>query len=273
MPGKTRADLLLVEQGLAKSRETAQRLILAGQARLGMERVAKSSQMIDRAVQLSVDKPFSYVSRGALKLIKALDVFGVDVNGTTAMDIGASTGGFTEVLLERGASCVYSIDVGYGQLADKIRRDERVRVMERTNARFITPDMFDLKPKLTVIDVSFISIKLLLDTIFHIMGSDGRLIALIKPQFEAGRGHVGKGGIVRQPGDHVQVLMDVANAAEEKGFRTRRITYSPIKGQTGNIEFLFDIMSMTNNALYGKITNADIEAVVIDAHAVLNIKA
>ena len=273
MPGKTRADVILVEQGLAESREKAQRLILAGQARLGADRIAKPSQMIDNAAVLRVDNPCPYVSRGAFKLVKALDAFGIDPRGKTAMDVGASTGGFTEVLLERGVSIVYAIDVGYGQLADRLRRDGRVRVMERVNARFITPDMFEPRPELAVMDVSFISIKLLLGPIFDVMGDGGRLVTLVKPQFEAGRARVGKGGIVRNAADHADVLADVMRAVEEKGCVTRGVAYSPIKGQTGNIEFLFDIVSMTNMDLYAKITNEDLDAAVAEAHAALNRKA
>ncbi|MDR2506287.1 MAG: TlyA family RNA methyltransferase [Oscillospiraceae bacterium] len=257
---KLRADVLLVETGLAESREKAQRIILAGQARIGQDRIGKPSQMIERAAAVSVDEPFPYVSRGALKILKALDVFVADVSGAVCLDVGASTGGFTDALLSRGAAYVYAVDVGYGQIADKLRSDSRVCVMERTNARYMTREMFPLSPTLAVMDVSFISIRLLIPTIFNIIGEHGRLLTLVKPQFEAGRGQVGKGGIVRKQEDHIRILEDAASSVSDLGFHINGTTFSPVRGQTGNIEFLFDIShknhiekDMTNGNLCGKI--------------------
>ena len=204
---KQRVDVALFERGLAESREKARTLIMAGVVYIAEEKVLKPSELVAPDAPLTVrGAAHPYVSRGGLKLEKALRVFHYDPTGVVAMDLGASTGGFTDVLLKNGASHVYSIDVGFGQLDWRIRNDERVTVMERTNARSITADLFDPLPTLGVMDVSFISIKLILPAAFAILGEGGRFISLIKPQFEAGRENVGKKGVVSDPAVHRQVV-------------------------------------------------------------------
>lgn len=241
LTGKSRADVELVRRGMADSREKAQALILAGQVRGASGRIDKPSAQVSADDSLSVDEPLPYVSRGGFKLAKALDAFGVDPSGVTAIDIGASTGGFTDVLLQRGAAHVYAVDVGYGQLDLRLRNDPRVRVMERTNARRLTPDMFNPPPTLCVMDVSFISIRLLLPVIYPIIGEHGGIVTLVKPQFEAGRGQVGKGGVVRDAAVRERVLLDIASFTASTGWSVRTADFSPIQGPAGNIEFLFNI--------------------------------
>ena len=207
---KTRVDMALVQRGLAPSRERAQALIMAGQAYLAEKKVLKASEQVEDEDNLNIrGEVDALASRGGHKIERAIEVFGADVTGVVAMDIGAAAGGFTDVLLRHGASHVYAIDVGYGQLDWKLRQDERVTVMERTNARHLTPDMVPLGPTLTVMDVSFISIRLILPVAAGIMGDKGRFLTLVKPQFEAGRGQVGKNGVVRDEKVHRNVLMAV----------------------------------------------------------------
>lgn len=204
---KTRADVAVVEAGLAPSREKAQAMIMAGLIYLGDKKLTKSSEPVEDKSQLHIHgETDAFASRGGHKLEKAITAFQADVTGLSCMDIGAATGGFTDVLLRHGAKHVYSIDVGYGQLDWKLRNDERVTVMERTNARTLTEDMFPLHPTLTVMDVSFISIRLILPVAAQIMGNNGRFLTLVKPQFEAGRGQVGKNGVVREKETHLRVL-------------------------------------------------------------------
>lgn len=240
---KQRADVWLVTRGLAESREKAQALIMAGQVYVGERRVQKSSEQIaeDAPLQVKGDQTH-FASRGGHKLEKAIQTFQADVSGAVAMDIGAATGGFTDVLLRHGAAHVYAIDVGYGQLDWKLRNDPRVTVMERTNARTLTPEQFDLKPRLTVMDVSFISIRLILPAAAAIMGENGRFLTLIKPQFEAGKGQVGKNGVVRDKEVHQRVLQEICLFAPTMGWHVNQLTFSPIKGPAGNIEFLADIL-------------------------------
>jgi 23S rRNA (cytidine1920-2'-O)/16S rRNA (cytidine1409-2'-O)-methyltransferase len=245
-----RADVALVALGLAPSREKAQALILSGCVRADGRRVTKPSECVtlnaDRAEGaapsvLTVDAPPPYVGRGGYKLAAALDAFSVSPEGLICVDIGASTGGFTDVLLQRGASRVYCVDVGYGQLAEKLRTDPRVTVMDRTNARALTRERFNPPPSLAVMDVSFISIRLILPALRDVLGERGRVVTLIKPQFEAGREHVGKKGIVRDADIHSRVIEDISGFVVNHGWQARGVIESPIRGQTGNIEFLMDI--------------------------------
>jgi 23S rRNA (cytidine1920-2'-O)/16S rRNA (cytidine1409-2'-O)-methyltransferase len=233
---KLRLDLLLVEQGLADTRQQAQRLIMAGQVTVGDRIVDKPGirVMVDAPVEVQGGLPFA--SRGGLKLAAALDAFGLDVRGWIVADVGASTGGFTDCLLQRGAERVYAIDVGYGQLAWKLRQDPRVIAMERTNARYLKslPEKVDL----VTADVSFISLKLILPTALGWLRVGGEIVALIKPQFEAGREQVGKGGVIRNSAIHRQVLEDLSSWAEAEGLALAGMIPSPITGPAGNVEFL-----------------------------------
>ena len=240
---KVRADVALVERGLAESREKAQALIMSGVVYVDEVKVDKASQAIKPEDNLLVrGAAHPYVSRGGLKLEKALKVFHYDPTGVVAMDLGASTGGFTDVLLQNGARHVYSIDVGFGQLDWRIRNDERVTVMERTNARALTEDMFPERPSLAVMDVSFISIRLILPCACRILGEEGRFLTLIKPQFEAGRERVGKKGVVSDPQTHFDVVKSIVDFVPTLGWRAQALDYSPIRGPEGNIEFLADLV-------------------------------
>ena len=242
MSGKERADVALVQRGLCDSREKAQAAIMAGQAYRGQTKIRKSSETVLPEEELTLRAPaMPYVSRGALKLEKAIRVFGADLRGKVVLDIGASTGGFTDVSLRAGARRVYAVDVGYGQLDWKLRNDPRVTVMERTNARYLTPEQFDEKPEVTVMDVSFISIGLILPAAISIMGDTGVFYTLIKPQFEAGRDKVGKKGVVREASVHAEVLEKVIRQADSLGWSVCALDYSPITGPEGNIEFLAEI--------------------------------
>jgi 23S rRNA (cytidine1920-2'-O)/16S rRNA (cytidine1409-2'-O)-methyltransferase len=246
MPAATakriRLDQLIVERGLAPTRSRAQALVLAGQVRVGEGDSArhdlKAGDLVGRAAILTVAGGREWVSRGAHKLIAALDAFGVDPTGLVAIDVGASTGGFTDVLLARGASRVYALDVGYGQLAEKLRRHERVVSMERVNARTLTPESLPEPVDLAVVDVAFISLGLVLGPVRSVL-RDGRgpIVALVKPQFEAGRADA-KGGVVRDREVHLRVLRDTAATARALGLGTRDVIASPILGPEGNREFL-----------------------------------
>ena len=239
---KQRIDVWLTAHGLAESREKAQALIMAGQVYIGEKKVLKASETAEEDAPVNLrGEQNAFASRGGHKLEKAITAFHADVSGITAMDIGAATGGFTDVLLRHGAEHVYAIDVGYGQLDWKLRQDERVTVMERTNARTLTAEQFDRHPTLTVMDVSFISIKLILPVTAAIMGEEGRFLTLVKPQFEAGRGQVGKNGVVREKEIHERVLQEICLFAPTFGWHVADMTFSPIKGPAGNIEFLADI--------------------------------
>lgn len=263
-----RADVALFRRGLAPSRERAQALIAAGFVMLNGQSLRKPSVKISASDELSVcgtDVP--YVSRGGLKLEKALNVFGGSVRGAVAMDVGASTGGFTDVLLQNGAAKVYAIDVGFGQLDPKLAGDARVVSMEHTNARELSPDMFPEPPSLAVMDVSFISIKLILPAAFRVLGECGRMISLVKPQFEAGRANIGKGGIVSKRAAHVEVLSSVVDFTETLGWRVRALDYSPITGGDGNIEFLADMVPAS--AAIPMPNPAGISRLVDQAHAAM----
>ena len=245
MTTRIRLDVLLVERALATSRERAQGLILAGQVRVGGHVVTKAGTFVAADAQVEISGPeHPYVSRGGIKLAAALDAFAIDVAGRQALDIGASTGGFTDALLQRGAARVVALDVGHGQLDWKLRNDPRVVVLERVNARTLTPGQLPGPTRrfdIVTIDVSFISLRHILPVVPPLLGSDGHLVALVKPQFEAGRSEVGKGGIVRDPVVHARVLEDVAAAADTLGLRRLGLIESPIAGMEGNREFLLHL--------------------------------
>ena len=242
MSDKQRADVALVERGLCESRTKAQASIMAGEVYVGTRRIDKASEIIRAEDDLHLKGQGSkYVSRGGLKLEKAIASFGADLTGLVCMDIGAATGGFTDVCLQNGAAHVYAIDVGYGQFAWKLRNDPRVTLMERTNARTLTPEMLPLHPTVTVMDVSFISIRLILPVAAQLMGEEGVFYTLIKPQFEAGPERVGKKGVVRDPRVHMDVLQEIVEFCPSMGWQVQQLDYSPIKGPEGNIEFLAKI--------------------------------
>ena len=233
---RTRLDEALVHRGLAVSRSRARALILAGDVLVNGAPVSRAGFLVsDRDTVGMTVKP-RYVSRGGEKLAHALTSFGLNVGGKVAADLGASTGGFTDCLLQAGATRVYAVDVGYGQLHDRIRQDERVIVLERTNARTLDP--LPEKVELVVIDVSFISLRLIFPTAARLLQGDGICIPLIKPQFEAGKGEVGRGGVVRDPGIHRRVLQEVCETAREAGFGVEALVASPLLGPAGNREFL-----------------------------------
>lgn len=261
-----RADAALVSRGLAASRERAQSLIAGGCVRLNGSILSKNSIRVSENDVLEVtgdDLP--YVSRGGLKLEKALDSFGVDPSGCVCMDIGASTGGFTDVLLQRGAAHIYAIDVGVGQLDARIAANPRVSSMEHVNARTLQPAMFPQRPVLGVMDVSFISIGLILPAAFQVLGPQGRMISLIKPQFEAGPQHIGKKGIVSDPRVHEQVLRRIVELAPSHGWHVRALDFSPIAGGSGNIEFLGDFAADASCGVLSPSAE-DIRALVQRAH-------
>ena len=245
-----RADQLLADRGLAESRTRAQALILAGLVYTGDRKVEKAGQALPPDAPLEVKgKDHPWVSRGGLKLDHALAHFGWDVTGAIAIDVGASTGGFTDVLLTRGAAKVYAVDVGHGQLAWKLREDERVVVLERTNARHLTAEQIPDPIDLVVCDASFIALSKVLPAALDLVKPGARLAALIKPQFEAGKGEVGKGGVVRDPAVHQRVCDDVVAWLGSIGWEVIGVTTSPITGPEGNVEFLVAAMRhMVNNA-------------------------
>jgi 23S rRNA (cytidine1920-2'-O)/16S rRNA (cytidine1409-2'-O)-methyltransferase len=236
---KSRADQLLVDRGLAGSRSKAQALILAGLVYAGERKVEKAGQPLAGDVPLEVrGKDHPWVSRGGIKLAHGLDHFGWDVTGAVALDVGSSTGGFTDVLLQRGAAKVFAVDVGTNQLAWKLRQDPRVLVHEQTNARYLTGEIVTEPVDLVVCDASFIGLIKVLDTALDLAKPDGRLLALIKPQFEAERQEIGKGGVVRDSAVHERVCAAVAAWLEGRGWRVEGIVQSPITGPEGNVEFL-----------------------------------
>jgi len=266
MSEKIRADVLLVQQGKCDSRERAQAAIMEGRVFLGDKRINKPSESVPAESDLFLKEPANeYVSRGGLKLEKAIRVFQADLKDRIIMDIGSSTGGFTDVCLKNGAKLVYSIDVGYGQLDWKLRNDPRVVVMERTNARYLEEGMFPEKPCVTVMDVSFISIRMILPAAARIMGEQGVFYTLIKPQFEAGRQLVGKNGVVRSEKTHEDVLEGIASFTEEMGWCVKKLDFSPITGPKGNIEFLAEIRK--KQAEDEPFPHSRIHQVVEEAHA------
>lgn len=237
---KERLDVLLLELGYYESREKAKAAIMAGLVFIGTERVDKAGTKVPRDAAITVKGSLHpYVSRGGLKLEKAIKHFNLDLRDVIMIDIGASTGGFTDCALQNGASRVYAVDVGYNQLDWSLRQDNRVQVLERTNFRHMTSEQLDgPKPSFATIDVSFISLKLILPVLAGLLELGGQTVALIKPQFEAGREQVGKSGVIRDPAVHGNVLREVLTTANKLGFELKGLTYSPITGGEGNIEFL-----------------------------------
>ena len=236
---KKRLDVLLVERGLATSREKAKAMIMAGEVLVDNEREDKAGSMFPEEVEIVLKgKPLPYVSRGGLKLEKAMKNFDLTLDGKVCMDVGASTGGFTDCMLQNGAVKVYSVDVGHGQLDWKLRNDPRVVCMERTNIRYVVTEDIEERPSFVSIDVSFISLTKVLLPVRNLMEENGEIAALIKPQFEAGREKVGKKGVVRDPAVHKEVIEMVIFYAKSISFGVRHLEFSPIKGPEGNIEYL-----------------------------------
>lgn len=265
MKNSQRLDILLVEKNLCETRSKAQASIMAGEVFVNQQKVDKPGTMVDVNATIEVrGNPCPYVSRGGLKLEKALRDFGMDPTGFVCSDSGASTGGFTDCLLQQGARKVFAIDVGYGQLAWKIRNDPRVVCMERTNIRYVTPQDIGEALDLSVVDVSFISLKIVLPAIKALLKPTGQVLCLIKPQFEAGKELVGKKGVVRDPAVHIQVLENFLTLAKELEFTVCNLTYSPVKGPEGNIEFLAHLSLMPGQHHYPEPSQ-----LVSDAHAAL----
>jgi 23S rRNA (cytidine1920-2'-O)/16S rRNA (cytidine1409-2'-O)-methyltransferase len=236
---KTRIDVLLVEKGLQETRQRAQATIMSGLVFVNQQRVDKPGTAVPNDAVIEVrGNALPYVSRGGLKLEKAMKTFGLTLDGKTCADIGASTGGFTDCMLQNGAEKVYAVDVGYGQLDWKLRTDPRVVCLERTNARYLTAEQIPQKLDFASIDVSFISLKLIFPALYPLLAEDGHIACLIKPQFEAGRDKVGKKGVVRDPAVHLEVLEQFMVHAKDNHFTVIGITYSPIRGPEGNIEYL-----------------------------------
>ena len=236
---KERLDILLVSRSLAPSREKAKAVIMSGIVYVNGQKEDKPGAVFDKEAPIEVrGATLRYVSRGGLKLEKAMDIWPIDLHGAVCMDVGASTGGFTDCMLQNGAAKVYAVDVGYGQLAWKLRSDERVVCLERTNARYLSHREVPEEPDFSSVDVSFISLKLILPAIAGILRRGGTLAALIKPQFEAGREKVGKKGVVRDPAVHVEVLERFLDHAVDSGFSVLDLSYSPVRGPEGNIEYL-----------------------------------
>ncbi|MBP2625559.1 MAG: hemolysin [Firmicutes bacterium] len=262
---KERLDVLLVEKGLVASRERAKSSIMAGLVFVDGQRVDKAGTMVPVEGKIVVTgDSIGYVSRGGLKLAKALEYFAIDLIGKVMADIGASTGGFTDCALKNGAIRVYAIDVGYGQLAWSLRTDNRVVNMERTNIRNISQVDLGQPLDFASIDVAFISLTKVLPTVKNLLSEAGTVVALIKPQFEAGRAKVGKKGVVKDPMVHIEVITNIVNASQELGFVPIGLTYSPVKGPEGNIEYLIYLANFPNEMV---INNDTIEQIVKEAHA------
>ena len=260
---RRRIDAELADRGLFASREQARAAVLAGEVRVGGEVVTKAGYQVTSESEITVAEKQRYVSRGGQKLASALDEFGLDVTGVRAVDVGASTGGFTDCLLQRGASHVVALDVGYGQLAWSLRTDDRVTSVERTNIRSVDPTQLGAPFDLAVIDVSFISLRTVLPHVSVLLGKNGELVALVKPQFEAGKGRVGKKGVVKDAAVHIDVLQGAVQTACDAGMAVRGLTFSPIKGPEGNIEFW-----MWASRDGGQVS-VSAESVVAMAHATL----
>lgn len=265
---KERLDILLVKRGLASSREKAKAVIMSGCVYVDNQKEDKAGTCFSDSVNIEVrGNTLPYVSRGGLKLEKAIKCFGVDVKNKVCMDVGASTGGFTDCMLQNGALKVYSVDVGHGQLAWKLRQDERVVCMEKTNIRYIEPgDVQDII-EFVSIDVSFISLTKVLIPVKNLMSQDAEMICLIKPQFEAGREKVGKKGVVREKSVHIEVIDMVADYALSVGFEILNLDFSPVKGPEGNIEYLLYLKNSDGGTL--NKSDIDIESVVDNAHGSL----
>lgn len=268
---KERVDVLLVEKGLAETREKAKRMIMAGLVYANEERLEKPGEKVPVDYELMIKgKVMPYVSRGGLKLEKALKVFDLSVDGKILLDIGSSTGGFTDCALQNGAVMSYALDVGYNQLAWKLRQDERVKVMERTNFRYVTPvDLDGEMPNFSSIDVSFISLKLILPVLKTLLVPGGDVVALVKPQFEAGKDQVGKKGIVREPKIHQAVMKKIIDFSLQEGYDVLNASYSPITGGDGNIEFLLHLHWTGPKETGENLLKQTIEDIVKEAHVEL----
>lgn len=259
---KERLDMMLVSRGLAQSREKAKAMIMEGIVFVNGQREDKAGASFPPDVSIEVrGHTLRYVSRGGLKLEKAMKCFGIDLTGKICMDVGASTGGFTDCMLQNGAAKVFSVDVGRGQLAWKLRQDERVVCMEKTNIRYVTPEDIGVPVDFSSIDVSFISLTKVLLPVREILKDRGEVVCLIKPQFEAGREKVGKKGVVREPEVHLEVIEKVMEYARELGFGRKHLDYSPVKGPEGNIEYL---LHLEKNGADAEILKP--ESVVAEAH-------
>ncbi|MDG5788683.1 TlyA family RNA methyltransferase [Evansella sp. AB-P1] len=267
MDKKQRIDVLLVEKGLIDTREKAKRSIMAGIVYADGDRIDKPGTKVKVESKLEIKgQTIPYVSRGGLKLAKAIKAFNLDLQDKIVLDIGASTGGFTDCALQNGAKLVYALDVGYNQLAWKLRQHERVIVMERTNFRYATKDLFNKGiPQFATIDVSFISLKLILPVLKSVVEEGAHVSALIKPQFEAGREEVGKKGIVRDPSVHENVVVNMIEFAEKCGFSILGLVASPIRGGEGNIEFLLHLKS-DENVLSDLSIKESVKDIVKEAH-------
>ena len=266
---KERLDVILVEQGYAPSREKAKAIIMSGNVYVNGQKEDKAGSMFDETANVEVrGTTLKYVSRGGLKLEKAMTHFGVTLEGKICMDVGASTGGFTDCMLQNGAVKVYAVDVGHGQLAWKLRNDERVVCMEKTNIRYVTPEDVADKINFSSIDVSFISLTKVLGPVKELLADDGQIVCLIKPQFEAGREKVGKHGVVRDSAVHLEVIEKVIDFAISIGFEVLNLEFSPVKGPEGNIEYLLHLQKHTE----GSYPDVPFEAaqVVEKAHAALD---
>lgn len=248
---KERLDILLVKRGMAPSREKAKAIIMSGIVFVDNVREDKAGTSFDEKVNIEVrGKTLKYVSRGGLKLEKAMDKFGVEIKEKICMDVGASTGGFTDCMLQNGAIKVYSVDVGHGQLAWKLLQDERVVCMDRTNIRYVTPEDIDDIIDFASIDVSFISLTKVLLPVRELLNDNGQLVCLIKPQFEAGRENVGKKGVVRDKKIHTQVIENVIEYAKSIGFGILNLDFSPVKGPEGNIEYLLYLQKICDGEIF-----------------------
>lgn len=265
---KERLDVLLVQRGLAPSREKAKAMIMEGTVYVNGQKEDKAGAGFDTQAPIEVrGNTLAYVSRGGLKLEKAMKEFALTLTGMVCMDIGASTGGFTDCMLQNGAARVYAVDVGYGQFAWKLRQDERVVCMEKTNIRYVTPDDIADKLDFASVDVSFISLTKVLGPARELLNDDGQMVCLIKPQFEAGKEKVGKKGVVRDKKVHQEVCEKIIDFALSNGFSVLNLEYSPIKGPEGNIEYLVYIQKTDNPQ---KEKSVDVDAVVSAAHGELD---
>ena len=267
---KERLDVLLVQKGLAPSREKAKTMIMEGNVFVDNQREDKAGTFFDPSVNIEIHgNTLRYVSRGGLKLEKAMAQFGITLDDKVCMDIGASTGGFTDCMLQNGAAKVYSVDVGYGQLDWKLRQDDRVVCMEKTNFRYMTPEDIPDVLDFASVDVSFISLDKILTPAYALLKEQGEMVALIKPQFEAGREKVGKKGVVRDPKVHEEVISRIVRHADEVSFEVLDLSYSPIRGPEGNIEYLIHLRKNPERTVYPDIPavfEKKIKEIVEEAH-------
>lgn len=267
---KERLDVLLVQQGLANSRELAKAYIMAGNVYVDGQKEDKAGTKVAVTAKLEVKgNQMKYVSRGGYKLEKAMDVFGIRLDGKICLDIGASTGGFTDCMLQNGASKVYAIDVGYGQFAWKLRNDERVVCLEKTNVRYVTHEQVSDEGDFASIDVSFISLTKVLPAVLGVLGEKGQLVCLIKPQFEAGREKVGKKGVVRDSSVHREVIEMIVEYVRTQSLGILGLDFSPIKGPEGNIEYLI-YLDKSQSGMHEDEVQARVDTVVAQSHKILS---